>query len=50
MAAVARALDAIGYEGPVGFQGYGIGGDATDNLRRTIGAWRAIVERVGRER
>jgi sugar phosphate isomerase/epimerase len=28
-----------GYTGPVGFQGYGIGGDARDNLRRTMTAW-----------
>lgn len=43
---VLRALDAIGYDGPIGFQGYGIGGDAKDNLTRTMGAWRAISARV----
>jgi len=42
VAKVLRALDAIGYRGPIGFQGYGIGGDAKDNLRRTIDAWRAL--------
>jgi sugar phosphate isomerase/epimerase len=28
-----------GYTGPVGFQGYGIGGDAHENLKRTMTAW-----------
>jgi len=28
-----------GYTGPIGFQGYGIGGDACDNLKRTMAAW-----------
>lgn len=45
VAKVLRALDAIGYHGPIGFQGYGIGGDAKDNLRRTIDAWRALSAR-----
>jgi len=31
-----------GYTGPIGFQGYGIGGDAYDNLKRTMGAWRKL--------
>lgn len=39
---VLRLLNEIGYTGPVGFQGYGIGGDAADNLRRTMTAWRAL--------
>jgi sugar phosphate isomerase/epimerase len=28
-----------GYTGPIGFQGYGIGGDVRDNLQRTMAAW-----------
>ncbi len=32
-------LSECGYNGPIGFQGYGIGGDAYDNLKRTMGAW-----------
>jgi sugar phosphate isomerase/epimerase len=28
-----------GYTGPIGFQGYGIGGDAHENLKRTMAAW-----------
>ncbi|MBN2315493.1 MAG: DUF1080 domain-containing protein [Sedimentisphaerales bacterium] len=31
-----------GYTGPIGFQGYGIGGDAHDNLTRTMDAWRKL--------
>jgi sugar phosphate isomerase/epimerase len=31
-----------GYTGPIGFQGYGIGGDAYDNLKRTMNAWRQL--------
>jgi sugar phosphate isomerase/epimerase len=29
-----------GYTGPIGFQGYGIGGDVRDNLQRTMAAWK----------
>ncbi len=32
----------VGYTGPVGFQGYGIKGDAREVLRRTIAAWWTI--------
>ncbi|OHB73370.1 MAG: hypothetical protein A2Z25_00200 [Planctomycetes bacterium RBG_16_55_9] len=31
-----------GYTGPIGFQGYAIGGDARDNLKRTMNAWREL--------
>jgi sugar phosphate isomerase/epimerase len=31
-----------GYTGPIGFQGYGIDGDAYDNLKRTMSAWREL--------
>lgn len=34
-----ETLRNAGYTGPVGFQGYGIGGDAYDNLQRTMAAW-----------
>jgi sugar phosphate isomerase/epimerase len=33
-----------GYSGPIGFQGYGIGGDAYDNLKRTMGAWQRLSQ------
>ena len=32
-------LRGAGYTGPIGFQGYGIGGDAHENLKRTMAAW-----------
>jgi len=34
-----KTLADSGYTGPIGFQGYGIGGDARDNLRRSMNAW-----------
>ena len=37
-----RTLYGCGYTGPIGFQGYGIGGDARDNLKRTMNAWRVL--------
>ncbi len=37
-----RTLTNSGYTGPIGFQGYAIGGDAHDNLNRTMDAWRQL--------
>lgn len=34
-----ETLRDAGYTGPIGFQGYGIGGDVYDNLKRTMTAW-----------
>jgi sugar phosphate isomerase/epimerase len=34
-----ETLRDAGYTGPIGFQGYGIGGDVHDNLKRTMAAW-----------
>lgn len=34
-----KTLGDAGYTGPVGLQAYGIGGDAHDNLKRSIAAW-----------
>jgi sugar phosphate isomerase/epimerase len=39
-----KTLADSGYTGPIGFQGYGIGGDAYDNLKRTMDAWRKLNE------
>jgi sugar phosphate isomerase/epimerase len=33
-----------GYTGPIGFQGYGLGGDARENLQRTMAAWQKYAE------
>lgn len=38
-------LREVGFDGPIGLQGYGIGGDRRDNLARSIGAWRRLSER-----
>ena len=37
-----KTLADSGYTGPIGFQGYGIGGEAHDNLKRTMSAWREM--------
>jgi len=34
-----KTLRDSGYTGPIGFQGYGIGGDAQENLKRSMNAW-----------
>jgi sugar phosphate isomerase/epimerase len=39
---VLRALRKIDYRGPIGLQGYGIGGDRRDNLERSQGAWKRL--------
>ncbi len=40
---VMAALKDVGYKGPVGFQGFGIGGDAQANLAGTMDAWRKLT-------
>jgi len=35
-----KALNELGYTGPIGLQGYGIGGDVYENLKRSMEAWR----------
>lgn len=37
-----RTLAAIGFSGPIGLQGYGIGGPVEDNLKRSMAAWRIL--------
>jgi sugar phosphate isomerase/epimerase len=39
-----KTLKDAGYNGPIGFQGYGIGGNAQDNLKRTMKAWHEFNE------
>jgi sugar phosphate isomerase/epimerase len=34
-----ETLRDAGYTGPIGFQGYGIGGDVHENLKRSMAAW-----------
>jgi len=37
-----KTLADSGYTGPIGFQGYGIGGDARENLKLTMDAWQKL--------
>jgi sugar phosphate isomerase/epimerase len=44
---VLRTLQRVGYQGPIGLQGYGLGGDRRDNLARSIAAWRKLSQVKG---
>lgn len=39
MTAFLKTLAQAGYTGSIGLQAYGIGGDAHDNLKRSMQAW-----------
>jgi sugar phosphate isomerase/epimerase len=39
---VLKKLKALGYAGPIGLQHYGIKGDAYENLKRSLTAWRQL--------
>ena len=41
-----KTLIHFGYNGPIGLQGYGIGGDVYQNLSRSIGAWDEMVDEL----
>lgn len=41
-------LARTGYAGPIGLQGFGVGGDVYANLRRSMAAWRDLSARVAR--
>lgn len=42
MGGLLRNLHAVGYKGPVGLQCYGIRGDASEHLARSMAAWRKL--------
>jgi hypothetical protein len=44
-----KALKQAGFKGPIGLQGYGIGGDIRENLRRSMQAWHAFSQRLATE-
>jgi sugar phosphate isomerase/epimerase len=46
--AVLRKLKAVGFTGPIGFQGYGIRGDARSILAPTMEAWRKLSAAAAR--
>jgi sugar phosphate isomerase/epimerase len=37
-----KTLKALGYKGPIGLQHYGIPGDARENLKRSLDAWKKL--------
>jgi len=41
-----KTLEDAGYNGPIGLQGYGIGGDAYENLERSMSAWRKLSKKL----
>lgn len=43
-------LENIGYRGPIGLQGYGIGGSVRENLGRSMDAWRRLGAQVAAAR
>ena len=44
-----KALKQNRFKGPIGLQGYGIGGDIRENLRRSMDAWKAFSQRLAAE-
>jgi sugar phosphate isomerase/epimerase len=44
-----KVLKREGFKGPIGLQGYGIGGDVRENLRRSMEAWRGFSQRLATE-
>jgi len=44
------ALQRAGYWGPIGLQCYSIKGDPKDNLRKSMGAWRGYMTRLGAQK
>lgn len=43
LASLLADLERIGYTGPVGLQGFGVKAPVTENLERSLKAWRALV-------
>jgi sugar phosphate isomerase/epimerase len=41
-----KILVGLGYRGPIGLQCYGIKGNAEENLRRSMRAWREMSSRI----
>ena len=42
-----HTLKELGYQGPIGLQCFGIGGDAREHLARSMAAWRKLSENLG---
>ena len=41
-----KTLNELGYQGPIGLQCYGIGGDAREHLARSMAAWQKLSENL----
>jgi sugar phosphate isomerase/epimerase len=41
-----KTLKELGYQGPIGLQCYGIGGDAREHLARSLAAWQKLCENL----
>jgi sugar phosphate isomerase/epimerase len=44
-----KKLRNMGYDGPIGLQGYGIQGDKKENLQRSLAAWQSFKKRYSEE-
>ena len=44
-----KTLKELGYGGPIGLQCYAVPGDKYENLKRSMGAWRKLSERLAAE-
>ena len=44
-----KKLNEFGYTGPIGLQGWGLGGDVRENLARSMNAWRQFSVRIAAE-
>lgn len=45
-----KTLNELGYTGPIGLQGWGIGGNVHENLKRSMKAWRKLSARIAEEK
>jgi len=41
-----KTLHELNYKGPIGFQGYGVGGDVHQNLKQTIDTWNKYKQQI----
>lgn len=44
-----KTLKELGYTGPIGLQGFGVKGDAYQNLKRSMEAWRSFSQQIAAE-
>ena len=44
-----KELKDLGYSGLIGLQGYGIGGDVHENLRRSMVAWKKLIAQLDKD-